>query len=381
MRIAAANPPLRPSVRRILLLSECSLRNPTFKNVLPQLGRKYTAAGYDVTVAAPLSPNSFTTPRETFRYRTRWGAVECIGGRTPRASAAAARNIGDQAVALLNRADAAHLHLIGSYTAVLERLADALRHLPIPVLISFHDYGNPIIERTPEHLQGLAELLRNRRVTVLSSYGREKILCDFPFLRKSLHVVPEGIDVSEKADSGARGGFVLCPAWLSYYKGVDILLMAWARLAPKPLRLVFTGREHRRSHLRGMARRLGLGDACEFMGQVSHARMLDLMRKSEFVVLPSRHEFFGIAALEAMALGKAVIASRTGFADFIKDGVSGLLIPPGNLPLLERAISRLIRDRILRDRLGCNAVIASVPYSWDAIAERYMRLISGIHPV
>jgi glycosyltransferase involved in cell wall biosynthesis len=90
-----------------------------------------------------------------------------------------------------------------------------------------------------------------------------------------------------------------------------------------------------------MVARLGLGREVEFSGFIVDvpAFLADI----DIFVLPSLHEGLGVAALEAMAAGKAVVASRAGgLAEAINDGVTGSLTPPGDAEALAGAISQLI---------------------------------------
>ncbi|HVA67181.1 MAG TPA: glycosyltransferase family 4 protein [Elusimicrobiota bacterium] len=358
---------------KILLLSECSYRNPTFRVVLDSLAREYACRGHSVRVAAPFSPNGLSAPKAGGRRRASWGALVSLG--KSRRPSEAVEAIYAQTLPHADWAECVHLHLVGDYTELVPRLDARLRFARTPVLATFHDYLNPSIRRTPESVAGYAALLRGRRVTALSRYGRNLLLEDFPFLKGRIAVVPEGARLETPARGALQKPFVLCPAWQAYYKAPDVLLMAWAGLQSPPT-LAFAGQEHG-GHARALARRLGLirSGKVKFLGQISHRRMLGLMAESEFVVLPSRHEFFGMAALEAMALGKAVAASATGPADFIKDGASGLLVPPGQIAPLSSALRRLLDDAPLRLRLGQAAERAAQRYTWESAAGLYLDLI------
>src|SRR5205085_12357818 len=80
------------------------------------------------------------------------------------------------------------------------------------------------------------------------------------------------------------------------------------------------------------------------------------LAKADVVALPSLWEAFGIAALEAMALGRAsVLTSGSGYDDFAAHGHDALLVPPSDAHELAQAILRLLDDPNLRARLGANA--------------------------
>ena len=91
------------------------------------------------------------------------------------------------------------------------------------------------------------------------------------------------------------------------------------------------------------------------------------------VALPSLWEAFGLAALEAMALGRpCVLTSGSGFEEFFRDNEHGLLVPPGDAPALARAIDRMLRDAAMRRRFGAAATARANEYSAKAVTPRYV---------
>jgi len=97
----------------------------------------------------------------------------------------------------------------------------------------------------------------------------------------------------------------------------------------------------------------GLEDRVTFSGRVSREELVRLYNRSELVVSPSLYEGFGLPAAEAMACGVPVVATTAGaFPEVIDDGVTGLLVPPGDPAALAEAIARLMDDAALRRRMG-----------------------------
>ncbi len=166
-------------------------------------------------------------------------------------------------------------------------------------------------------------------------------------------------------EGGVRVGLI---ATLARWKGHRTFLRALAALpADSPVRgyviggalYETAGSQHALSDLRGYAGALGLNNRIGFTGFVADApaaiRALDVV-----VHASTAPEPFGLAIAEAMACGKAVIASAAGGAvELFADGVEALGHPPGDAAELARTIARLAADRDLRARLGAAAAIAA----------------------
>jgi glycosyltransferase involved in cell wall biosynthesis len=110
--------------------------------------------------------------------------------------------------------------------------------------------------------------------------------------------------------------------------------------------------------------------------EVAHAEIPALMTSVDIIVAPTHTETFGRSLLEAMAMGKAVVANRVGGTpELIDDGVTGLLVPPGDVHAISRAMERLTDDRVLRVTLGRQArkKVESV-FSVEAMVARTVRV-------
>lgn len=143
-----------------------------------------------------------------------------------------------------------------------------------------------------------------------------------------------------------------------------------ATLGPPALRLAIAGAGREEAGLR--ARLAPLGDRSTFLGYVGGETLACLYRASDIVVVPSRYEPFGLVALEAMAAGAPVIASRAGgLAEIVEDGRSGLLVAPGDVRQFAAAIARLAADPDLHRRLGTAGQRRALDgFGWARIAER-----------
>lgn len=138
-----------------------------------------------------------------------------------------------------------------------------------------------------------------------------------------------------------------------YYKGFDVLIRA---LRSVDAELWIGGRGPLTETFRNAAREAGVTDRVRFLGFVPDDELVAYYDACDVFCMPSteRAEQFGLVQLEAMHLGKPVVATRlgTGVEYVTLDGVSGLLVAPGDEAGLARALARLLADPALRARLG-----------------------------
>ena len=238
--------------------------------------------------------------------------------------------------------------------------------------------------------------------------GAERIVCATEQERASIRllygadpekitVIPLGVDMDRfrpaaKADARERLGLgderiVLFVGRLEPLKGVDILIGA-ASLLDSDVEcsvLIVGGDEtsnQQVQELQGLASNLGVGDRVAFVGAVDHDLLPLYYNAADVCVVPSHYESFGLVAVEAMASGLPVVASRVGgLMGTVKDGETGYLIPwlcPE--PFAER-IELLLDNEPLRLSLGEAAREAVSRYRWEnvagAVLEVYEALIGG----
>jgi glycogen(starch) synthase len=106
--------------------------------------------------------------------------------------------------------------------------------------------------------------------------------------------------------------------------------------------------------MRRLARTLGVGERFDFRGWVSPQELAHELSLASLLVIPSIWpEPFGLVGIEALQARRPVVASATGgIADWLRDGVSGLLCPPGDAPALASAVAELLADPQRRRRMG-----------------------------
>ena len=260
--------------------------------------------------------------------------------------------------------DLLHLHVGDGSSFYRHMLYAALGWLArTPVLLHWHTPGTGEAQDA-----GLANGLQRRlarwgvnhasRVFVLSPAWAEALalLSGHPHADRRMVVLPNPVDcalIRPPDDPAQRqADMVLFLGDFSRRKGVrDLLAAAPAVLRRRPAaRFVLAGGAPPADvALQAEA----LGGAVEFPGFVRGADKVRRLQEAALLVLPSYAEGLPVAVLEAMAAGLPVVTTPVGgMPDIFRDGVNGLLTPPGDVPALANALSRLLGDAELRQTMG-----------------------------
>jgi glycosyltransferase involved in cell wall biosynthesis len=245
----------------------------------------------------------------------------------------------------------------------------------------------------PDWLDRFATLWPARGVLALSKAGVERQSAIWP--RKRVRLVHPGVSL-EAADSASRldmralrGRLGLPPeaaivgivGRLQRWKGMHVFIDAFARIhsANGAVRGVIVGGPHETEpryaeELREQADRLGVSNSITFAGFQSNP--LEWMQAMDVVVHASDREPFGIVIVEAMALGKPVVAgSEGGPSEIITGGLNGLLSPYGDGGALAEAMTRFLVDPVFARRVGGAARERAREFSDRAYAARVIEAI------
>ncbi len=156
---------------------------------------------------------------------------------------------------------------------------------------------------------------------------------------------------------------------LKRYKGVDLVLRAFARLAHPAARLEIAGTGDHRPALEALARSLDLTARVRFLGFVSESEKVALLRRAWALCFASPKEGWGITNLEAAACGTPVVASRSpGLRESVRDGATGFLTPHGDVDALAAAMRRLADDPALVARMGAEGRRFAQTFTWERAA-------------
>lgn len=232
----------------------------------------------------------------------------------------------------------------------------------------------------PRQLADLRRLLRVADlVTACSASLLEKARLLEPLINSKSHVLHNGVDLARFASAGIiprQHPYVLAYGRLVEKKGFDLLLEAFAEVAGTypETDLIIAGSGELRGDLTAMVARLGLTGRAHLVGEADAAGIVSLLNGALFVVIPSRREPFGIAALEAMAAGKAILATRVGgLPEFIGD-TGNQLVEPG-VEGLAAGLRAFLSQPDALPRIGQENRRRALEFSWDRVARRFLELL------
>jgi D-inositol-3-phosphate glycosyltransferase len=267
----------------------------------------------------------------------------------------------------------------------------------VPVLQMFHTLGRlkNRVARSAAELEPAVRVEEETRIVseadrivAANVVERAELLRDYAAHPSRIATIPCGVDTDlftpgDRAEARQRLGLddrpvLLWVGRMAPIKGLDTLLDTVARLREggQDMRLLVVGGDadeptsgHEIS-LRHRIARLGLVDSVRFVGPQPQSVLPRYYAAADLTVLPSYYESFGMVALEAMACGSPVIASRVGgLITTIRDGVTGFLVRDGDVGALAERIESLVADPELRWRLGREGVRWAAQHRWPCVAE------------
>jgi len=271
----------------------------------------------------------------------------------------------------------------------------------VPHLQMFHTLGRlkNEVARAPSEREPTLRIAEESRIVreadrivAANTVEREALVERYAADAARIAIVPCGVDTDlfragdrEKARAALAlgdGPLLLYVGRIAPIKGLDTLLDAVVRLraAGRAARLLVVGGETDEpvegleATLRRRASALGLSEAVRFVGAQPQRVLRDFYVAADVTVLPSYYESFGMVALEAMACGSPVVASRVGgLTTTVRDGVTGFLVPDGDPGALAARIDALLTDPDLAWRVGREGVRWAAQHRWPCVADAICR--------
>lgn len=286
------------------------------------------------------------------------------------------------------------------------------REQPLPTVHMFHTLGrmkNTVArseaeKESPTRIEVEHELMRDMdRIVAATPLDKAQMIELYGADPDKLVVIPLGVDLNlfrpiprDEAmtaigvDLPKGHHLVLFVGRLDPLKGLDTLLRAICKLADlepelaKTISLAVIGGDvdengfdlqNELECLDKLKNEAGIADLVVFLGSRAQDTLPYYYSAAEVCIVPSHYESFGLVALEAMACGTPVIASRVGgLQHTVEDGETGFLVPAGDPEALAERLRLTLLDRNLRERLATNARQKAQAYTWRSVADRIVDL-------
>lgn len=286
----------------------------------------------------------------------------------------------------------------------------------LPIVQMFHTlgYGKDIVapgagNKAPStRIEVERELVRDvDRIIAATPEDEAQMVEYYDADPRKVTIIPLGVDLAlfrpiSRRDAMRAIGIELPPqphlilfvGRLDPFKGLDVLFEALCRLRElepelgRQVCLAVIGGDADEDHTR-MAEQLecmdrlksesGITDLVVFLGSRAQNTLPFYYSAADVCVVPSHYESFGLVALEAMACGVPVIASRVGGLQYtVQDGVNGFLVPPGDADALAAKLKQVLGDSEVRQRLAANARQRAEQFTWDSVAYRIIQVYEGL---
>jgi glycogen(starch) synthase len=284
-------------------------------------------------------------------------------------------------------ADVIHVQCFGANGAYATWLA---RRVRTPLVLTLQ--GETVMDDTDIYDRSLALRLSLRlglrnaaAVTGCSRFVLSDVERRFGLTPGRSIVIPNGVEIVEGVTPQPLSlpfeRFVLGVGRVVKKKGFDLLLDAFARIAPRHpnVGLVIGGSGSARGELLTAAAAAGLGDRIAFPGTLSRAEIAWALRAAAVFVLPSRVEPFGIVVVEALRAGcPTIVSSHGGATEIVRDGVDGIVADPHDIAALATTIDRLLCDDALAQRLARSGRLRALDFDWGPIAHRYREVYEQV---
>jgi glycosyltransferase involved in cell wall biosynthesis len=299
---------------------------------------------------------------------------------------------------LAENPDIIHVQGIGYfYDVLMIAISSAIKRIPYVITVhSLHEFFHDTFMQTRglvRYLLQIACMMSFRSASRIVALSRS----DIPLLvalgakKERIVVIPNGageeyfrkevgleaLDAAKKT-YGISGQMCLTPAGVKPSKGLDVLLKSIPilRKAGVEMKFIVTGDQQKYAghfeYLQRLSCDLGVSDTVVFTGQIPDRELIALYAGADIFVLPSLRETLPLAVIEAMAAGKAIVATDVGgVRDLIGDDQNGIILPPSDEKALADAIRTLATNNSLRLEMGSNARRrAEALFRWSAVARK-----------
>ncbi len=356
--------------------------------VATELGLELARRGHEVhfiTYDSPFRLRSYADRVYFHQVETRMGRYPLFD-HFPYTLALASKQ---HEVALREKLELLHVHyaIPHATTAFLAREMLAQEH-PLKVITTLHGTDITLVgQEASFYAITKFSIERSDAVTAVSTYLRDETYRAFGCVSCDVRVIPNFVNLAEyrPAEPGCRSGLapeghkvITHVSNFREVKRVKDVVRVFARIQrAMPAMLVMIGDGPDRVDAENEARDLGVSSDIRFLGRLDS--VASLLQASDLFILPSQTESFGLAALEAMACGSPVVATRAGgLPEVVDDGVNGILEPVGSVEAMGRRAVELLRDPARHAEMRAAAVAKAREYSADHIVPLYEALYQDV---
>ncbi len=356
--------------------------------VATELGLELARRGHEVhfvTYASPFRLRGYAENVYFHEVETRMGRYPLFD-HFPYTLALASKQ---HEVALREKLDVLHVHYAVPHATTAYLAREMLEgELPLKVITTLHGTDITLVgQESSFYAITKFSIERSDGVTAVSDFLRDETHRAFGCVSCDIRSIPNFVNLNEYRPSTDGRCSGLAPAdhrvltHVSNFrevKRVKDVVRVFARVRrAMPATLLMVGDGPDRTDAEHEARELGVAEDVRFLGRLD--TVANLLQSTDLFLLPSQTESFGLAALEAMACGAPVIASRAGgLPEVIEDGVSGILEPVGSVEAMGRRAIELLRhpDRLAAMRDA--AVETAHRFSADRVVPRYEELYAEV---
>ena len=290
-----------------------------------------------------------------------------------------------QEVALREGLDILHVHYAIPHATTAYLAREMLRgQRPLKVITTLHGTDITLVGQEAS-FYGITRfsIEQSDGVTAVSGYLRDETVRAFGCVSCDIRVIPNFINLDEyrpaehpECGKVAPEGHkvIMHTSNFREVKRVKDVIRVFARIRhAMPASLLMVGDGPEREECEQEARALEVAGDVRFLGRLDS--VASLLQAADLFILPSQTESFGLAALEAMACGVPVVATRVGgIPEVVTDGVSGILEPVGSVEAMGRRAVELLRDRARWQAMREAAIQRAREYSVDRGIPQYEAL-------
>ena len=235
------------------------------------------------------------------------------------------------------------------------------------------------------------KILLNADALIVDSEFNKKIALKIGVNENKIYVIPNISHLPENIEEkkvqkikDKYGRIILFSGRLMPWKGLEALIKIMPRLmenveAGDQLTLLILGDGPEENNLKELTRQIKVGENVSFLGRIAHSETINYFAAADVFVLNSQYEGCSHAILDALKIGLPVVASNAGGnAELIRSGENGLLVEYNNLEQLNRAISKILIDKNLTQKIINQAKHAIQKFNWQEAIKKTVEIIEKL---